>query len=114
MSGELVATDQRDRTARADRFIATHITGARDGGVIDVSLTAPPSRDDRRQAVEMAALTRDISDRKQTERALAQAEERFRGAVEKPQNEMGAGLLEGLVGPAISYKQMTPLCPWLT
>ncbi len=51
--------------------------------MIDLSLTVPPSRDHQRQAVGVPNLARDSSDRKRTERALVEAEERLRGALRK-------------------------------
>src|SRR5579885_3170643 len=53
----------------------------KDGVVIDVSVTASPIHDKAGKVAGMAVITRDISDRKQAERALLQAQEQLRARV---------------------------------
>lgn len=87
----LVVPEQRDlllerlrrrRQGRHDQQVVEHYESAivrKDGRRIDVELVVKPLRDgDERQAV----LLRDITDRKNTEKAIKESEERFRSAFE--------------------------------
>ena len=52
------------------------IRRARDGRLVDVSLTVSPIRDERGRVIGISKVARDISDRKKTEQLLAQASQR--------------------------------------
>jgi PAS domain S-box-containing protein len=54
----------------------------KDGGLLDVSFTASPIRDDGDTVIGSAVIARNISERKRAEEALAASEERFRGLFE--------------------------------
>ena len=59
---------------------------ARDGRLLDVSLTIFPVRNDAGQIVGAAATTRDITQRKRDAAALAASEHRFRAAFDDAPN----------------------------
>lgn len=55
----------------------------KDGRLIDISLSASPVRDADGRVTGVCAVVRDISERRKAANALAEAEERFRGAFEE-------------------------------
>ena len=66
---------------RADHFETTR--RRQDGVVIDVSVTISPIRNRRGEVAGASTVGRDITERKRAAEALAEAEERFRGAFEE-------------------------------
>ena len=66
---------------RVDHFETTR--RRKDGVVIDVSVTISPIRNRRGEVTGASTVGRDITERKRAADALAEAEERFRGAFEE-------------------------------
>jgi diguanylate cyclase (GGDEF)-like protein/PAS domain S-box-containing protein len=64
----------------------------KDGRVLDVFVTASPIRDSHGEIIGVSTLARDVTDRKHAADALAEAEERFRGAFEEA--AIGMALLD--------------------
>jgi diguanylate cyclase (GGDEF)-like protein/PAS domain S-box-containing protein len=67
--------------------VSYRITNVRDGREMWLESTVSPLLDDRGGFVEAVTTTRDISARKETERALREAEERARGAAEEARRQ---------------------------
>jgi diguanylate cyclase (GGDEF)-like protein/PAS domain S-box-containing protein len=82
------------REVLADRAVPQYETTRvrKDGSVVEVSITVSPIHDTDRQIVGASVISRDITDRKRLERALREAEERFRGAFEEA--PIGIGLVD--------------------
>ena len=66
---------------RIDHFETTR--RSKDGSVIDVSVTISPIRNSRGEVAGASTVARDITERKRAANALAEAEQRFRGAFEE-------------------------------
>jgi diguanylate cyclase (GGDEF)-like protein/PAS domain S-box-containing protein len=66
---------------RIDHFETTR--RRKDGSVIDVSVTISPIHDSRGDVAGASTVARDITERKRAADALAEAEQRFRGAFEE-------------------------------
>jgi PAS domain S-box-containing protein len=78
-SGEIDGILERLQSGeRVAYFETERIT--KDGRLIYVSLSISPVHDEEGKIVEAATIARDVTERKQTETALRQSEERFRGA----------------------------------
>jgi diguanylate cyclase (GGDEF)-like protein/PAS domain S-box-containing protein len=67
----------------------------KDGSIVEVSITLSPIHDPEGRIVGASVISRDITERKRMERALREAEERFRGAFDEAPIGIGLADLEG-------------------
>jgi diguanylate cyclase (GGDEF)-like protein/PAS domain S-box-containing protein len=79
---------------RIDHFETTR--RRKDGSVIDVSVTISPIHDSRGEVAGASTVARDITERKRAADALAEAEQRFRGAFEE--SPIGIVMLDRRLG----------------
>jgi PAS domain S-box-containing protein len=72
-------SDILDRLRRGERVDHFHtIRRAKDGSLLDVSLTISPVRDSSGRVIGASKVARDVTAQKQAERALRESEQRFR------------------------------------
>jgi PAS domain S-box-containing protein len=72
--------DRLKRGERTDHFETIRVR--KDGTLLDISLTISPVKDAAGSIVGASKVARDITERRRTERALRESEERFRAIVE--------------------------------
>jgi PAS domain S-box-containing protein len=77
---EIKILDRLRRGERIDHFETIRVR--KDGALLDISLTISPVKDAAGSIVGASKVARDITERRRTERALRESEERFRAIVE--------------------------------
>jgi PAS domain S-box-containing protein len=92
---EVTILERLKRGERVDHFETVRMR--KDGARLDLSLTISPVKDSSGRVVGASKVGRNITDRKQIERALRESEERFRAIVETTPECVKLVTLEGTV-----------------
>jgi PAS domain S-box-containing protein len=107
LNEEVQVLDRIRRTVRAQHFETVRLT--KDGQLINVSVTSSPIKDAAGNLVGVSKVVRDITERKQSEKALSEAELKFRTIFDKASD----GILLAENGRSTFYIANNKICEML-